>query len=212
MTFDVSPEESISATVDFVLTSEKIRRIARERLSDWPATATAYEDPYCIIGVWNFATFSDLEESWLNAQELVADLVSANVSSLDAKSWDGYLVLVTSGRAGPRQASELARIRNNTRRIRKIVITGDDLNLETEESLRASLRRQLGALLPLHLEEHLGTVDPFIDLPSRVTSASLGPGEVRCVLDARHSGKPMIAALHDLLSRTHGQASEGAAP
>jgi hypothetical protein len=192
--------ERLSATIDYVLTTSGFRRISASVLSSGLTSLSVYEDPYVVVGVRAFDTFQELTSEWLNTQERVIGLLTENITSLDAKSWDGYLFLVTPGVAPSNRSSELNDIRGNTRRLRKLVITGKELvDSAVEAEYVASVRRSLAPLLPLEVGSVTDVLDPLQELPSR-----LGHGTERddatVVLEAYLDGRPLVAALHQHLT------------
>ena len=74
------------------------------------------------------------------------ELVSKYTSSYDAKSWEGYLVLLTPSSVPKRGLLKLTEIRYDISRVRKLVATGDDI--KTLDSVRQFLL----PLLPLQVE------------------------------------------------------------
>ena len=84
-----------------------------------------FEDERRIVGLILYASWSELEENWESAQAEMVARISEYLQRSDPKSWDGYLVLLT--RDEPASLAAVARVRHDTRRLRKLVATGREL-------------------------------------------------------------------------------------
>ncbi len=84
-----------------------------------------FEDARSVVGVVFFRSWSQLDSDWPAAQAALVDRISSRFNRSDAKSWDGYLVLLTSDTAPTAEA--VADVRRDTSRLRKLVGTGSDL-------------------------------------------------------------------------------------
>lgn len=84
-----------------------------------------FEDERRIVGLILYASWSQLEENWDRAQAEMVARISEHLRRSDPKSWDGYLVLLT--RDEPASLAAVARVRHDTRRLRKLVATGREL-------------------------------------------------------------------------------------
>lgn len=127
-------------------------------------------------------------------------LVGSNVVSTDPKSWDGYLVLVTAERVEPTHAGTLTSIRSNTRRLRKLVVTGDDLpsSIDTPLELAASVRRSLASVLDLTIEQSRSRIDPLETIPDRINLSDEESSDLAVLLGAHKRGIPIVEALFEV--------------
>jgi hypothetical protein len=107
-----------------------------------PEKSALAEDPFGIALVAVYETWSELVESWADAQGYLVRRISDSLSSTNPKAWDGYLLLVTPTYCESERAEDA--IRYDTSRVRKFVGTGD-----TIRSL-ADLDAVLLPLLPLN--------------------------------------------------------------
>ncbi len=84
-----------------------------------------FEDERSIVGLILYASWSELEANWELAQAEMVARISQHVRRIDPKSWDSYLVLLTRDETASVEA--VARVRHDTRRLRKLVATGREL-------------------------------------------------------------------------------------
>ncbi len=82
-----------------------------------------YEGEYSIVAVAFYAGWNSLIARWPDAQSLFVEMITKKFSRADAKVWEGYLVLVTPEAPLEREYS-VDRIRRDTTRVRKLVVTG----------------------------------------------------------------------------------------
>lgn len=176
-------------------------RISRDRYPAWPPGAVAYEDKYSLVAVWPFETYPELLDSWLQAQQHVLDLIGQAFAVDEPKSWDGYLILVTSAQGPEEDSASVASIRSDTRRLRKIVVTQSDLPQIAHDaiSLRSSLRSLLAPVLALSFDDKAQRVDPFSGLAERLSLDEMAGANLVAVLEAYREGRPVMQALHDRL-------------
>jgi hypothetical protein len=205
MTHPVGSQPELLAVVDVVLSSANSKRIPTDALEDWGVLAAAYEDPHSFVGVAYFPSLSGLIAGWLDAQERLGRLAST-VTQLGAKAWDGYLVLLCDQSSSPDTAAEVTAIRSNTRRLRKLVITGDDL-MQGDQPIPpvVAVRRALAPLLPIDVPPDSGFVDPVSTLSARITVPGLEASDIDVVVEAHELGLPMVAALHERLRHRSGR-------
>lgn len=178
-----------------------IRQIDRARYQSWPSHAVAFEDEYAVISVWAFDSVDSLVNGWGAAQDYVVRLLGKNVENTDPKSWDGYLVLIAVDGVPEGLAAELSNIRSDTRRVRKLVITADDLPSRISDPLEVTphVRRALAPILDLDVNSGLGRSDPLDSLPTRL-SGSLGAAEhLAAVVAAYEAGGSLLDELHNEL-------------
>lgn len=166
-------------------------RRATDHLQRWnTVTSRLFEDEYNVVGIVVFETCNELIQTWPDLQGSLVKLMSEHVGQGEGKSWDGYLVLLTSGVATSQEA-ELESIRYNTARLRKIVGTGDELRSITD------VRRILRPLLPL--EEVQAAVDnaSALDvLPGLLAVQGIAEETTRLLVEAFRDQAPLIERLH----------------
>lgn len=153
-----------------------------------------FEDPYSIAAVSVFGTWDELAERWANDQSLLVDVLSKYLSKGDAKSWDGYLILLTPGRAASETAQQAAvDIRYNTRRVRKIVATGSELRDLPD------VQRTLLPLLPMKLAVEPDEIpaSALDRLPSMLADHGIPEPTTRGLVAAFQDGRPLLRALHE---------------
>lgn len=192
----------LESAIRGVLKSIEAQPLGGDRLGSGPLGGV-YEDPLAVIGYAVFESVGRLRADWIAAQEQLAKTISGALYNMGSKAWDGYLILATPERATSEDAADLTAIRSNTRRLRKLVITGTELGDEPfdVELVRSSVHRALAPLRPLSIPQSVGAIDPLAGLPARVAVPGLSSADLEAVVSAYVEGKPMIQALH---SRLHG--------
>lgn len=198
MTQTVVNNEILLSEVTRLFAESDIRQVDRELYKSWPASAMAFEDEYSVIAVWPFDSVSSLINGWGAAQDHVVRLLGSNVVNTDPKSWDGYLVLAAVDGIPDGLAAELSNVRSDTRRVRKLVITADDLPSRASDPLEVTpyVRRALAPILDLDVNSDLGRSDPLDTLPRRLP-ASLDVAEhLAVVVAAYETGGSLLDELH----------------
>ena len=88
------------------------------KFRDWDTpTSRLFEDEYGVVGVVIFDTCAELLQTWPDLQGSLIEVISRHVGKEEAKSWDGYLVLLSPGIA-PSESTAIDEIRYNTTRLR----------------------------------------------------------------------------------------------
>ncbi len=145
-------------------------------------SAFVFEDEYSIVGVVLYATCEELINEWAKDQGALNSKISEYIGRGEAKSSDGYLVLLTSGLPEEKHREDLTRIRYNTSRLRKLVATGEDLaelgdienalqpvlplQISSANEVRSSGLYKLPSLLGLPEEATEGLVEAYWDQTS----------------------------------------------
>lgn len=187
----------LAAAAD-VLENSGYRPVPRERIGSWPSpNARVYEDPYSIAALVAYDTWGDLAGGWLDAQGALVELISSHFTRGDAKTWEGYLVLLTPS-VVPRDAQlQVADIRTNTRHVRKLVATGGEVRSVGDVS------RALLPLLPLQPETVAAPEESALDLlPELLGHRGIDRAAVQVVIDAFRSQEALVERLHGFLNRT----------
>lgn len=203
MTQTVVNNELLLSEVTRLFAESNIRQVDRELYQSWPAGAIAFEDEYSVIAVWSFDSVESLVNGWGAAQDHVVRLLGSNVVNTDPKSWDGYLVLAAVDGVPDALAAELSNVRSDTRRVRKLVITADDLPSRITDPLEVTpyVRRALAPILDLAVNSDLGQSDPLDSLPTRLP-ASLGVAQnLAAVVAAYEAGGSLLDGLHTDLAK-----------
>jgi hypothetical protein len=108
-----------------VLVDNGYKSVETELPGNWSATkARIFEDPYSIVAVIVYDTWTELNERWSDAQDTLVSVISQYVSKGEAKAWEGYVVLMTPAPIGASVRTDVTRIRYDTNRVRKLVATG----------------------------------------------------------------------------------------
>jgi hypothetical protein len=205
----IKSNDDLVSQMAYLLSSSGAKLVSRSRYEHWPEGASAYEDQYSIIAIWPYDSFHDISDQWISAQDDVISLMSSNISSSDPKSWDGYLVLVTTEGIPEGMADRLNEIRSDTRRIRKLVVTGDDLpgTAESELEITQALRRLLAPVVNVSIEKSLMQPDPLATIAGRAALSPQMESDLMIALGAYRRGLPPIEAIHlseRLAARTEG--------
>lgn len=147
-----------------------------------------FEDEYSIVGVVLYADCDELIEKWADDQGALSSKISEYIGRGEAKSSDGYLVLLTNGLPQAEHREDLTHIRYNTSRLRKLVATGEDL------SELGNIDSVLQPVLPLRISSvddapssGLHKLVSLLDLPEEATKKLIG---------AYWDQTPLLEALH----------------
>lgn len=158
-------------------------------------TSRVFEDPFGVVAVHVYDTWDDLYSQWNEAQGSLVELMSAHLRQREAKSWEGYLVLLCSSPSPTSERNEVSNLRHDTNRVRKLVATGDEL--ETLEDVRTALL----PLLPLEVNPPGPSGAGLLDrLPELLRDYGVDPQLTRVVVDAFISNDSIIERIHE--SRT----------
>lgn len=203
MTQTVVSNDLLLSELARLFAESDIRQIDRSRYESWPSHAMAFEDEYSVIAVWAFDSVDALVSGWGAAQDHVVRLLGTNVVNTDPKSWDGYLVLAAVDGVPEVLAAELSNIRTDTRRVRKLVVTADDLPSRVSDPLEVTphIRRALAPILDLDVNSGLGRSDPLDSLPTRLSTSLAAAEHLLAVVAAYEAGGSLLDELHDELTK-----------
>lgn len=182
---------AIVATASDILAQGDYRRIVG-RSPEWDTpTARLFEDPYNVVGLVVFETCDELVQTWADLQGRLVDLITHSVGQAEAKSWDGYLVLLTPA-LSPSGESLIDKIRYNTTRLRKIVATGEELRGTGD------VERILRPLLPL--DSDIGQLDrgTVLDLLPKLLAPGIPESTTKALVGAFLEQAPLLESLHKL--------------
>jgi|SRR6266850_2997220 len=180
-----------------VLEAAGYRAVSREASTEVPGSVRLFEDPYAIVGIGVFDTFTELRHTWPEVQGFMVDLMSRSLVQGDAKAWDGYLVLLTPGIPDRDSEVDAEAIRSDTVRLRKLVATGTEL-LEPSD-----VERVLLPLLPIGPELRVqDSGASVLDLLPDVLSRKGIPAEATAaVMKAFEEQRPLLEGLHEIISQ-----------
>src|SRR5262249_3267445 len=121
---------------------------------------------------------------------VLVELISKNLSSSEAKAWEGYLVLLTPGVLPSEARTEADRVRHDTSRVRKFVAAGEGLqNI-------ADVHRVLMPLLPLDGIDLRTTESTLSVLPELLATRGLPKRAVEVIIKAFLEQQPLVERLH----------------
>jgi hypothetical protein len=157
-----------------------------------PPAAALLEDAYSIVLVVSFDAWEQLSAGWRSAQEALVQVLTTRLSSFDAKSWDGYLILLTPTEVTKAEFEEMISIRYDTDYARKLVITSNEYGVGGSR-----LPLALAPVLPLELSGSPADVsDPLEGLPEELADDPTTTGFVRALIAAYRNGQPLMDAAH----------------
>lgn len=164
--------------------------VSSDLITEWPTDAVRlFEDAFTVVAICVFETWSALEQRWQDAQGALVELMSEHLSARDAKSWDGYLVLLTPGhRSGDREVIE--RIRYDTSRVRKLVASAPELATVSD------IEHVLLPLLPLTGDIDLSPTPAPLDVVGGSLREAFDPQVVDAMLAAFADQRPIVEAIH----------------
>ena len=192
----MTEDSRLSATNLRLAAAEILARRGYKPVSDpgqgiWPVSEVRLlEDEYAIVAIVAYDTWDDLKSTWSEAQAALVELMSRFVSRSDAKAWDGYLVLLTAGGVGVGDYAELRRIRYDTTRLRKLVVTGDDLRG------LGDVERMLMSLLPFDEVEVSPPTAALEMLPELLERKGLPREATRALVAAFLKQEAIVEELH----------------
>ena len=189
----LTPIELIAA-VSENLEAGGYKRIEASRLESVVAgRGRYYEDPLGVVSVVVYETWAELADTWSEDQGRLVELMSKYMSRSDAKSWDGYLVLLCPGSPPAQEAVTIEGIRNDVTRVRKLIAVGEELGSLSD------LERLILPLLPLEPAGELETVDSTLDLlPELLGKRGISEADVQALLAAFREQQPLVEAIHDI--------------
>jgi hypothetical protein len=156
-----------------------------------------FEDPYTIAAVAVYEAWGDLLANWVQAQSAVARLIAEHFRRMDAKVWEGYLVLLTPSIVPTGQGVEANDLRRNTQYLRKLLGTGEDI------STLADVERVLLPLLPLPQGGSAPAGSALEMLPEILAEKGVSRSDTEVVVRAFGDQQPVVERLHEHLLGDH---------
>ena len=192
---------SLDAKIRSFLSASGAKPLDAEGMGSGPLSGM-FEDPLTVVGYAVYESTDDMVRLWLEAQDQMAKAISRSDFDLGAKAWDGYLILATPQRSTPEQSVQLTGIRSNTRRLRKLLVLGEDIKPRPgQKSVESAIWRCLAPLAPLKLGSGAGAADPLAGLSARLEVPGLDRSHVDAVVDAYRDSRPLIQVLHERASQ-----------
>jgi len=154
------------------------------------------EDPFGVVLVVAYETWSSLSEGWRGAQAALVKLLTEKLSRGNPKAWEGYLVLLTPSPSGDERAED--EIRYDTSRVRKIVGTGESIRFIDD------LLDVLMPLLPLSASEVEGLDGDgsVVDrLPEMLVARGIARHVAVAVLNAFRTDEPLMECIQESLKK-----------
>lgn len=188
---------TLVAAASEVLEGAGYERVAPEREGVWPRPgARVYEDPYSLVALVVYETWVDLSAGWLEAQAALVELISTHFSRGEAKTWEGYLVLLTPSVVPADARLDAIAIQRNTTHLRKLLATGDELRTVED------VRRALLPLLPLEADQALAEPRSALELlPELLAHRGISEEAVKVAIQAFLDQQPAIERLHALIAQ-----------
>ena len=184
----------IAAAVD-ILESAGFKPVSTSPQDKWAATAVRlFEDAYSIVCVAVFETWAELSVRWTEDQASLVSLISRYFVRTDAKSWDGYLVLLTPSILPADKRPLAVSIQRNTLHVRKLFSDGSDLRTISD------VHRALLPLLALEEGDVLETRDMLDSLQALLIDHGIDKTAAQVALAAFREQRPVIEQLHDLIT------------
>ena len=149
-----------------------------------------FEDEYSVVMVAVLESWDDLSRRWRKIQSHFIELLSEYIPRDAAKTWEGYLVLLTSSVAGREARPTIEGIRYDTERVRKIVATGEDV--ETS----ADVARVLAPLVPVRVEPFLEPRDSAEELERVLAESGVPERLAHELVEAFASQESLMECLY----------------
>jgi hypothetical protein len=182
---------TLLAAVSDLLVSSGFRAVSIESSGEWGSShVRLFEDPYSLAAIVVYDTWKELLNRWPDAQAAAVDIVSTRVAKSEPKSWDVYLVLLTPAFADVIAAREVNAIRYDTTRVRKLILTGDELRTLDD------VRRTILPLLPVNPVALAPPKDVLIQLVDALANRGIDRDDASKVVTAFTNNEPMISALY----------------
>lgn len=166
-------------------------QLIQKGFPEWNTISTRlFEDKYNVVGIAVFTTSAELLSSWADLQGALVDVITRHVGQAESKAWDGYLVLLTTGIA-PSTDAKIEEIRYDTTRLRKLVATGEDLDVvgDVEDLLRP--------LLPLPTAQGSISQGTALDLlPGLLAEQGIDEKMTEVLVRSFIEQEPLMDALH----------------
>lgn len=190
------PEDGLSpsviqAAVRELLVGHGFNVVSDGASADFPIDrALLAEDPYSIIALVSYETWSELALEWQNAQAELVALIGKRLEKSAPKAWDGYLIL-TCGTPPP-DKDAVSAIERDTTRLRKIVGTADALRTTSD------INRMMEAFLPISRGGVENDISDALAVLPDLLKEDVPMAATRAVVEAFKRMEPPLEALHAL--------------
>ena len=182
---------SLVAEACEILESAGFRAVMPSKIGTWKATEVrVYEDVYSIVCIAVYETWATLASQWRDDQASLVELISRHFTRIEAKAWDGYLVLLTPSAVPATERQEAVDIRRNIIHVRKLLATGEELGSTSV------VRRTLLPLLPLDSLDIQRANNVLDTLPPILAGHGIDEEAVKAAVDAFLEQRPIIDAIN----------------
>jgi len=108
-----------------------------------------FEDAYSVVAIVFFDSWNDLRHAWIDVQASFVEMISKHFTKEDRKSWEAYLVLLSTDLVPFRETTCAREIRYNTNHVRELLGTGEQVKeiSDVETCLLPLLPIQRGSTL-----------------------------------------------------------------
>lgn len=189
-----------------LLESASYVRVAVPRTApDLPATRLAlFEDQLGIVLITAFDSLEQLIDDWRSVQQVLVGVLEGGLAAHDAKSWEGYIVLMAPSEVAPNQVKDVIAIRHDTNYARKLVVTANEYGIGGSR-----LALALAPLLPIPLASTEADIsDPLDELADEVSDDAETRSFVNQLVKAYKDGLPLLdAAYRERLAERRGAES-----
>lgn len=186
-------DQVLGEVVD-VLSRNGFSFVGDEQLAGFDSTyQRVFEDAYSVVAVVYFESWGDLKDTWIEVQTSFVEMISENFTRSDRKSWEAYLVLMSTDLVPLRDSTHARDIRYNTNRVRKLLATGDQLRELSE------VEACLLPLLPIHTHEgSIRSPNVLQQLPDLISGPDLSRQQIQAIVDAYEQQASMLEAVYRL--------------
>lgn len=166
-------------------------RIADDQTGAAAGRGRLFEDQYGVALVVVYETWRSLAEGWSDDQARLVELMSAHMTRVDPKAWEGYLVLLCASAPPPEEMHRLQELRYDVTRVRKLVAAGSELNDA------ADVERAILPLLPIGTSGQMEPEASALDLlPKLLEEEGIDESDTDALLTAFREQRPMLDAIH----------------
>ena len=181
----------ITAAVSRCLEQGGYAQIPEERLGTAAGRGRFYEDSYGVVLVVVFETWASLADGWSDDQGRLIELISAHMTRVDSKAWEGYLVLLCPASPPAEERNRLQEIRYDITRVRKLIAAGSEL------MVLADVERAILPLLPVSAPSVIETEASALDLlPDLLEGQGITRADSRALIEAFCKQRPLMEAIH----------------
>lgn len=184
----LTPGQLLGAVAN-TLVAAGFRRVEEQR-ERRPTDLLLFEDAFAIVAAGVFESCDRLIREWSACQGWLVETMSAHLSKAEAKSWDGYLVLLTTSLPTELEQLALEHITRDTSHTRKLVASGE--RLRTLVDVDAAL----APFLPVVSASQQGNPGAILDDVRRLLRThGVRPATSEAIVDAFINQENMVEAI-----------------